>query len=169
MISFLKILVKILIEHLQSVAERLFGLEQTCAVKGQTIQSNLHTIHMILKGVEDDIRAALINFISPRCLTRLNIGTWQLSCRPLDSNSTSASGSACFFTPQVLWYRWMESSQMLLCSHSQFIRIVHCCPYFILWCWSLSWTSWGREHAVWSCVRQRHIHFRIMLEQHWCW
>lgn len=44
----LKIWAKIQKERLQSVAEILLRLEQNCAVKGQTIQSNLNLIRTIL-------------------------------------------------------------------------------------------------------------------------
>lgn len=49
------------LRSLQSITEILFGLEKTCAVKGLTIQSNLHLIPTIIKGVEDDDKAALNN------------------------------------------------------------------------------------------------------------
>ena len=68
----LKILAKILTERLQLVADRLLGPEQTCAVKGRTIQSNLHLIRTILEGVKDDDCAALINLDQSKAFDRVD-------------------------------------------------------------------------------------------------
>lgn len=77
----------------QSVVASLLGPEQTCAVKGQTIQSNLYLIHTIIEGVEYDKRAGLINLILSHT-TGLTINNWLLSCRPPNSNPIFAGRSA---------------------------------------------------------------------------
>ena len=57
----LKILGRVLANRLQFVMSDLIGPEQTCAVKGRSIQDNLHLIREILEGLKDGTRAALIN------------------------------------------------------------------------------------------------------------
>lgn len=59
-------------EHLQAVAEILFGPEQTCAVNGQTIQCNLHLIPTIMEAVKDNHRFALINLDPSKELERVD-------------------------------------------------------------------------------------------------
>ena len=51
----LKTLVRVLANRLQIVISDLIGLEQTYAVKGRSIQDNLHLIHKVLEGIEDNI------------------------------------------------------------------------------------------------------------------
>ncbi len=68
----LKIMAKILQERLQSVAESLLGPEQTCSVRGRTIQSNLHLIRTIIEGVKDDEEAALINLDQSKAFDRVD-------------------------------------------------------------------------------------------------
>ncbi|CAE1313253.1 unnamed protein product [Acanthosepion pharaonis] len=68
----LKILAKILQERLQSVAKSLLGPEQTCSVRGRTIQSNLHLIRTIIEGVKDDEEAALINLDQSKAFDRID-------------------------------------------------------------------------------------------------
>lgn len=131
----LKVLAKILMEHLQSVARILLGSEKTCAVKGWTIQSNLYLIHTILEGIRDDEQAALINLIGH--LIGSTIGTWLLSCRLPDANPPSAGGLDSCIAPPLLWYRWMECGCELLGCLNHFVRVAHCHCYFRLWRWSL--------------------------------
>ena len=57
----LKILARVLANRLQLVISDLIGPEQTFAVKGRSIQDNLHLIREVLKGIEDDTEAALIS------------------------------------------------------------------------------------------------------------
>ena len=57
----LKILARVLANRLQRVISDLIGPEQTFAVKGRSIQDNLHLIREVLEGIEDDTEAALIS------------------------------------------------------------------------------------------------------------
>ena len=50
----LKILTRVLANRLQRVISDLIGHEQTFAVKGRSIQDNLHLIREVLEGIEDD-------------------------------------------------------------------------------------------------------------------
>ncbi len=50
----LKILARVLANRLQLVISDLIGPEQTFAVKGRSIQDNLHLIREVLEGIEDD-------------------------------------------------------------------------------------------------------------------
>ena len=50
----LKTLVRVLANRLQIVISDLIGLEQTYAVKGRSIQDNLHLIRKVLEGIEDN-------------------------------------------------------------------------------------------------------------------
>ncbi|CAE1178594.1 unnamed protein product [Acanthosepion pharaonis] len=66
----LKILAKILANRLQLVLSRLIGPEQTCAVKGRTIQDNLHMVRLILEQVDSE--AALINLDQSKAFDRVD-------------------------------------------------------------------------------------------------
>ena len=57
----LKILARVLVNRLQVVINDLIEPEQTYAVKGRSIQDNLHLIRETIEGLDDDTQAALIN------------------------------------------------------------------------------------------------------------
>ena len=57
----LKILARVLANRLQLVISDLIGPEQTYAVKGRSIQDNLHLILEVREGIEDDTEAVLIS------------------------------------------------------------------------------------------------------------
>ena len=57
----LKILARVLANRLQLVISDLISPEQTFAVKGRSIQDNLHLIRGVLEGIEDGTGAALIS------------------------------------------------------------------------------------------------------------
>ena len=50
----LKILARVLANRLQLVISDLISPEQTFAVKGRSIQDNLHLIRVVLEEIEDD-------------------------------------------------------------------------------------------------------------------
>ena len=52
---------RVLANRLQLVISDLIGPEQTFAVKGRSIQDNLHLIREVLEGIKDDTEAALIS------------------------------------------------------------------------------------------------------------
>ena len=52
---------RVLANRLQLVISDLIGLEQRYAVKGRSIQDNLHLIREVLEGIEDSMEAALIS------------------------------------------------------------------------------------------------------------
>ena len=66
----LKILVKILANQLQTVLPSLICPEQTCAVKGRTIQDSLHLVRMIVEKVDGN--AALINLDQSKAFDRVD-------------------------------------------------------------------------------------------------
>ena len=57
----LKILARVSANRLQLVISDLIGSEQTFAVKGRSIQEDLHLIREVLGGIEDGTEAALIS------------------------------------------------------------------------------------------------------------
>ena len=57
----LKILARVLMNRFQLVISDLIGPEQNYAVKGRSIQDNLHLVHEVLEGLKHDIKAALIH------------------------------------------------------------------------------------------------------------
>ena len=57
----LKILVRVLANRFQFVISDLIGPEQNYAVKGISIQDNLHLLREVLEGIEDSTQAVLIN------------------------------------------------------------------------------------------------------------
>ena len=68
----LKILARVLANRLQLVISDLVGPEQTFAVKGRSIQDNLHVIREVLEGIEDDTEAALISLDQSKALDRVD-------------------------------------------------------------------------------------------------
>ena len=68
----LKILVRVLANHLQLVISDLIGPEQTFAVKGRSIQDNLHLIREVLEGIKDDTEAALISLDQSKVFDRVD-------------------------------------------------------------------------------------------------
>ncbi|CAE1276092.1 unnamed protein product [Acanthosepion pharaonis] len=70
LITELKILAKVLADRLQIVLSSLIGPEQTCAVKGRTIQDNLHLVRLIIEKVDSD--AALINLDQSKAFDRVD-------------------------------------------------------------------------------------------------
>ena len=57
----LKILVRVLANRLQLVISDLIGPEQTYAMKGRSIQDNLHFVREVLEEIKDGTEAALVN------------------------------------------------------------------------------------------------------------
>ena len=68
----LKIWARVLANRLQLVMSDLIGPEQTLAVKGRSIQDNLHLIREVLEGIEDDTEAALISLDQPKAFDRVD-------------------------------------------------------------------------------------------------
>ena len=83
----LKILAWVSANRLQIVISDLIGPEQTYAVKGRSIQDNLHLIREILEGIEDGREAALISLDQSKAFDRI---FWCLFWRLPDSNRSSA-------------------------------------------------------------------------------
>ena len=68
----LKILARDLANRLQVVISDLIGAEQTYAVKGISTQDNLHLIHEVLEGIEDDTKGALISLDQSKAFDRVD-------------------------------------------------------------------------------------------------
>ena len=68
----LKILARVLANRLQLVISDLIGPEQTFAVKGRSIQDNLHLILEVLEGTEDGTEAALISLDQSKAFDRVD-------------------------------------------------------------------------------------------------
>ena len=68
----LKILARVLANRLQLVISDLIGPEQTYAVKGRSIQDNLHLIREVLEGIKDDIEAALFSLDQSKAFDRVD-------------------------------------------------------------------------------------------------
>ena len=68
----LKILTRVLANRLQLVISDLIGPEQTFAVKGRSIQDNLHLIREVLERIEDGIEAALISLDQSKAFDRVD-------------------------------------------------------------------------------------------------
>ena len=68
----LKILARVLANRLQLVISDLIGSEQTFAVKGRSIQDNLHLIREVLEGIEDGTEAALISLDQSKAYDRVD-------------------------------------------------------------------------------------------------
>ena len=70
-ITLLNTKLKILSRVLQLISD-LIGPEQTFAVKGRSIQDNLHLIREVLEGIEDDTDAALISLCQSKAFDRVD-------------------------------------------------------------------------------------------------
>ena len=68
----LKILARVLANRLQVVISDLIGPEQTYAVKGRSIQDNLHLICEVLEGIKDGTGAALISLDQSKAFDRVD-------------------------------------------------------------------------------------------------
>ena len=68
----LKILARVLANHLQLVISDLNGPEQTYAVKGRSIQDNLHLIREVLERIKDGTKAALISLDQSKAFDRVD-------------------------------------------------------------------------------------------------
>ena len=68
----LKILARVLANRLQLVISDLIGPEQTFAVKGKSIQDNLHLIREVLEGIKDDTESALISLDQSKAFERVD-------------------------------------------------------------------------------------------------
>ena len=68
----LKILAWVLSNRLQLVISDLISPEQTFAVKGRSIQDNLHLICEVLEGIKDDTEAALISLDQSKAFDRVD-------------------------------------------------------------------------------------------------
>ena len=62
-ITLLNTEIKVLVNRLQIVISNLIGPEQNYAVKGRSIQDNLHLVCEVLAGLKDDINTTLIKFV----------------------------------------------------------------------------------------------------------
>ena len=69
---FAQILARVLANRLQLVISDLIGSEQTFAVKGRSIQDNLHLIREVLEGIEDGTEAALISLDQSKAFDRVD-------------------------------------------------------------------------------------------------
>ena len=68
----LKILARVLANRLQLVISDLIGPEQTFAVKGRSIQDNLHLIREVLEGIKVDTESALISLDQSKAFDRVD-------------------------------------------------------------------------------------------------
>ena len=68
----LNILARVLANRLQLVISDLIGPEQTFAVKGRSIQDNLHLIREVLEGIKDDTESALISLDQSKAFDRVD-------------------------------------------------------------------------------------------------
>ena len=68
----LKILSRVVANRLQLVISDLIGPEQTFAVKGRSIQDNLHLIREVLEEIEDGTEAALISLDQSKASDRVD-------------------------------------------------------------------------------------------------
>ena len=63
---------RVLANRLQLVISDLIGPEQKYAVKGRSIQDNIHLVRQILEGIKDDTKAALINLDQSKAFDRVD-------------------------------------------------------------------------------------------------
>ena len=68
----LKILAQVLANRLQLAICDLIGPEQNYAVKGKSIQDNLHLVREVLEGIEIDTEAALISLDQSKAFDRVD-------------------------------------------------------------------------------------------------
>ena len=68
----LKILPWVLVNRLQLFISDLIRHEKNYAVKGRSIQDNLHSVRDVLEELKDDNEAALINLNQSKAFDRVN-------------------------------------------------------------------------------------------------
>ena len=132
----LKILTRVLANRLQLVISDLIGPEQNHAVKGRSIQDNLHMVREVLEGLKDDIKTALINLHQSKAFDRVTIGFWRRFWRLQDSNQSSANGSACYTATSRRQCKWTGGVQRRPRSSGRSGRVALCRLFFISLLWS---------------------------------
>ena len=83
----LKILARVLANRLQLVISDLIGPEQVFAVKGRSIQDNLHLIREVLEGIKDDTESALISLDQSKAFEALFVRECRKALRNLLGSS----------------------------------------------------------------------------------
>ena len=68
----LKILGRVWANRWQLVIRDLIGLEQTFAVKGRSIQDNLHLVREVLEGIKDGTKAALVSLDQSKAFDKVD-------------------------------------------------------------------------------------------------
>ena len=68
----LKILARILANHLQLVISNLIGAEQNYPVKGRSVQDNLHLVYEVLEELEDGTEVVQINLDQSKAFNWVN-------------------------------------------------------------------------------------------------
>ena len=138
----LKILARVLANRLQLVISDLIGSEQTYAVKGRSIQDNMHLVREVLVKIEDITEAALINLDH-------SIDFWRLFWRLPDSNRSSTDGLAWCITAPWQWCRWTEVVRGRLRSSDRSSSAASC-PLFSM---SSRWSPCSEGLGMWGQIR----------------
>ena len=144
----LKILARVLANRLHLVISHLIGPEQTYAVKGRSIQDNLHLIRKVLEGIEDSTEAALISLDQSKAF----IGFWRLFWRLPDSNRSFADGLAWCNTTFRQWCRWTEGVWGRSRSSVRSGRASPCILFSMSSLWSLCPGGLGMRGQIRPCV-----------------
>ena len=141
----LKILARVLANRLQLVISDLIGPEQTFAVKGRSIQNNLHLIREVLEGIKDDTESTLISLDQ-------SIGSWRLFWRLPDSNQSSADGLVWCTTTLRQWCKWTEGIRGWSWSSDRSGRAAPCLLFSMSSRWSPSCAGLGMRGQVRHCA-----------------
>ena len=144
----LKILARVLANRLQRVISDLIGPEQTFAVKGRSIQDNLHLIREVLEGIEDDTEAALISLDQSKAFDRVDH-------RFLASVLETAGFQPEFrrwISMMYQWCRWTEGVRGYSRSSVRSGRAALCLLFSMSSHWSPSCAGLGMRGQVRPCA-----------------
>ena len=141
----LKIFARVLVNRLQLVSP-----EETYAVKGRSIQDNLHLIREVLEGIEDGTESALINLDQSKAFDRVD-HRFLATVLP-DSNRSSTDGLAWCTTTLRQWCRWTEDVRGRSRSSIRSGRAVPCLRFSMSSLWSPCSVGLGMRGKIRPCT-----------------
>ena len=146
----LKILAQVLTNRLQRVISDLIGPEHTFAVKGRSIQDNLHLIHEVVEGIEDDTEASLISLDQSKAFDRVDHRFLETVLETAGFKQQFRRWISMMYLRQ--WCRWTEGVRGYSWSSVRSGRAALCLLFSMSSRWSPSSAGLGMRGQVRPCA-----------------